>query len=521
MARARGPSGSARRRVAWGVAAFALAAAVTLGLYATARVLVARVLAKETRVVANQLAARIQSCVLTRIEMVDQIRREWELGGVRTDDAFVVRAEVLLRSFPGYQALNRIDADGVIRFVHPREPNIAALGRNVAETPAAAVEWKAAVASGQPRVSPPVQLFQAGTGVTAYVATSAHDVPPMTLNGVFRTDTLIPACLDGRDADAFSIDIHDGDVRVFQRASEAVEAELAEAEPIALFNRTWMLRSAPLASHAAAGREPTRLILVNGLPLSAAIGLLVFGLLTIRARAHARERAAQGRLQRLERMEMLGRMAAGIAHDFNNLLTIMLTSVHILRERDVIDVQALDDITDASNRGVGLTKQLVAFGRGDDGPMKPVDLVELVAGMRSILGRLLGSTHALELQLPAGAVTVLGSKVQFEQIVVNLVVNAVAAMPDGGRVTIEVLRVDDRVCLCVTDEGVGIPADVLPKIFEPFFTTKVDGEGSGLGLATVFSHVHRMKGQIDVSSEVGKGTRFAMTFPAHVAGAVA
>ena len=516
-----GASHSVRRRVAWALAAFAVAAAVTLGIYATARVLVARVLAKETRIVANQLAARIQTCVLTRIEMVDQIRREWELGGVRTDDAFVVRSEVLLHSFPGYQALNRIDADGVIRFVYPHVPNAAALGRNVADTPAAALEWKAAVASGRPRVSPPVQLFQAGTGVTAYVATSARDVPPMTLNGVFRTDTLIPACLDGRDADAFSIDIRDGETPVFHRASEGVADDLEELEPIVLFNRTWLLRSAPLLSHASAAREPTRLILVNGLPLSAAIGLLVFGLLTIRARAHARERAAQARLQRLERMETLGRMAAGIAHDFNNLLTVVLTSVHLLREREVIDLQALDDITDASNRGVGLTKQLVAFGRGDNGPMKPVDLAALVAGMRSILSRLVSSTHTLDLVLPSGPATVIGSKVQFEQIVVNLVVNAVAAMPDGGTVTIEVTRDDGRVCLCVTDEGVGIPADVLPKIFEPFFTTKADGEGSGLGLATVFSHVHRMKGQIDVSSEVGKGTRFAMTFPAHVAGAVA
>ena len=492
----------------WTVVAFAIAAAATLALFVVARALATRVLDNETRIVTNQLGARIRSCVETRVEMITQMRRESELGGLHDDAAFEARVEALLRTFPGYLAVNRIDASGVIRFVYPKDANRAALGRNLADTPDAHAVWKDAVADGAPRLSPPVELFQAGTGVTVYVA-----LPSLTLNGVFRTETLITACLGPERATAYAIAITDGDKLVFQRGGDLAEEAVTASTDLPLYNRMWTMRVTPLVDHAAAAFEPTRLILVNGLLLAIAIGVLVFVLLTIRARAHSRDRAAAARVQRLQRMEALGQMAAGVAHDFNNLLTVVLTSAHMAREHPT-DGQALTDIEDAAKRGVGLTRQLVAFGRGDEGPMIEVDLAAHVRGMRSMLTRFLDTTHTLELRVVEGSAIVLGSTVQFEQILVNLVVNAVAAMPKGGTVTVEVTRTDGRIGLVVADTGVGIAPDVLPRIYEPFFTTKGDGEGSGLGLATVFSHVHRMNGQLEVTSELGKGTRFAMTFPA-------
>ena len=304
-------------------------------------------------------------------------------------------------------------------------------------------------------------------------------------------------------------------MRVFTRDVTAEVSDLASTTTLPLFNRTWTLRVAPAQARVDAALQPLNMILLSGIPLSATIGLLIVALLTMRNRSRERGRRVEARLQQMQRMEALGQLAASVAHDFNNLLTIILASTFVISERSRSEeiTVAAKDIDEAANRGAALSRELVTFARGDSSPASQVDLAARVAAMKSMLSRLVGSKVTLDVKTPGQPAFVLGGVVPIEQIVVNLVVNAKAAMPDGGTLTVEVSSEERTVTLRVADTGVGIDPDVAPRIFEPFFSTKEPTEGTGLGLATVYGHVQRMKGEIKVETKVGAGTAFVLTFP--------
>jgi signal transduction histidine kinase len=498
----------------WALVAFAFVAVITVALWLVAHRAARHQLAREMPLLAGQVGERIRACTETRVEMISQIRREWELGGIHDDAAFSSRIEALFATFPGYQAVNRID-DGVFSFVHPFESNRPALGRHLADTPAAGAALERAVAEGTPRLSAPIELFQAGTGFAVYVPTVKTAKGQMVLNGVFRSATLIPVCLGADDLAPYALSISDSGSSLFTREVPGEVAELAVTTTLPLFNRTWTLRMAPTQDRLDAELHSSQMIWLSGMPLSATIGLLVFALLTMRNRTRERARRVEARLQQAQRMESLGHLAAAVAHDFNNLLTVILASTFVISDRsqskDITD--AAKDIDDAAKRGAALTRELVTFGRGDASPERKVDLGAQVVTMKSMLSRLAGSAITLEVTTPEQPAFVLGSVVHIEQIIVNLVVNARAAMPDGGKLTVEVKAAGDHVTLCVSDTGVGIDPEVVPRIFEPFFSTKAPNEGTGLGLATVYGHVQRMKGEIRVETKLGAGTAFVLTFP--------
>lgn len=498
----------------WAFVAFAIGAAITVALWLVAHRAARYELALETRLLAGQVGERIRACTETRVEMISQIRREWELGGIRDDAAFSSRAEALFATFPGYQAVNRID-NGVISFVHPLETNRPALGRRLADTPAAGAALERAIADGTPRMSAPIELFQAGTGFAVYVPTARTGTGQMVLNGVFRADALIRVCLGADDVATYALAIRDAGASVYTRETASEVSDLAVTTTLPLFNRSWTLRMAPSRARVDAALHPLDLIWLTGMPLSAAVGLLLFALLKMRNRTRERERRVEARLQQAQRMESLGHLAASVAHDFNNLLTVILASTFVISDRaqskEVTD--AAKDIDEAAKRGAALTRELVTFGRGDASPEAKLDLGARVATMKSMLARLVGSSIKLDVKTPDQPAFIYGSVVHLEQIIVNLVVNARAAMPDGGTLTVEVRPAGETVTLCVTDTGVGIAPEVVPRIFEPFFSTKAPSEGTGLGLATVYGHVERMKGEIRVETKLGAGTVFILIFP--------
>ncbi|MDB4962340.1 MAG: putative multi-sensor signal transduction histidine kinase [Myxococcales bacterium] len=514
-----------RHAIQWALGIFVVLAGMTLAVWTLARQLGERAVIAQSRLLAGQVGERIRECVITRIEMISQIRREWSLGGIRDDQTFATRVDALLATFPGYLAINRIDEDGVLTFVAPRHANQAALGRNVSERPVAAAEYQRTLAERRPRLTPPIELFQGGTGIAAYVPTELSDEPPMTLNGVFRTESLIRACLGEDDVGTYALAIRDGERPLFTRDLPDSVTDLGVETTLPVHNRTWTLRVVPVRSAVDATLEPQRLVLINGLILSAFVAALLFVLLTMRA--YARDRALlvaqqqkeerermNAKLQQVQRMEALGQLAAAVAHDFNNLLTVILLSADSIPVHGHPEAQrGVKDIEEAARRGVALAKELVTFGKGDVSAPAKLDLAAVVNDMRGMIVRLTGPMLDLELAVTKEPAPLLASKTQLEQILVNLVVNAVAAMPDGGKLTVTVTLADGKPQLSVADTGVGIPPEVLPQIFEPFFTTKAAGEGTGLGLATVYSHVQRMGGTLDVDSTVGAGTRFTATFP--------
>ena len=226
------------------------------------------------------------------------------------------------------------------------------------------------------------------------------------------------------------------------------------------------------------------------------------------------------RLAEAERLEAVGRLAAGVAHDFNNLLTAIggnadLALQHLRSGHDA--KRFLDEIKGATQRAVSVTDQLLTFARKNTVQPAALELNEAVTALAGMLRRLLGEDISLDVRTSSTLAPVNADPGLVDQVLLNLTVNAKAAMPKGGRLTIGVTvvhrRSADFACLSVTDTGTGIAPEHLPQIFEPFFTTKEAGQGTGLGLATSSAVVQQHGGWIDVDTKVGRGTTFKVYLP--------
>lgn len=231
------------------------------------------------------------------------------------------------------------------------------------------------------------------------------------------------------------------------------------------------------------------------------------------------------------KMQAVGQLAGGIAHGFNNILTAIIGSCDLMLLRHQPGDSDYDDIQQVrsnTNRAANLTRQLLAFSRQQTLRPQFLNLSDIVSDVSHLLQRLIGEKITLDVQHGRGLGTVRADPVQLEQVIVNLAVNARDAMPAGGTLTIATRAVGpedvaalgegamppgDYCLLSVADTGTGIPPDVLPKIFDPFFTTKDVGQGTGLGLATVYGIVKQSGGYVFAESAVGQGTRFSVYLP--------
>jgi PAS domain S-box-containing protein len=253
--------------------------------------------------------------------------------------------------------------------------------------------------------------------------------------------------------------------------------------------------------------------------------------LTATRRAVEEKKQLEEQLAIAQRLESVGRLASGVAHDFNNLLTVILfhaKSIETDPRHGGLFRRAAKNILEAGERAAALTQQLLTFGRRQTIKSMVIDLNDTVRGMGTILRRIIGEDIDLRIELATALDPIEWDVSQMEQVILNLVVNARDAMPDGGRL---VIRTDNRVLdedeaamhpslkpgcyvmLSITDNGEGMDKETCSHIFEPFFTTKPHGKGTGLGLATVYGIVEQSKGVISVYSEPGTGTTFKVFLP--------
>ncbi len=250
-------------------------------------------------------------------------------------------------------------------------------------------------------------------------------------------------------------------------------------------------------------------------------------------REQAREilRQKEEQLRQAQKMEAIGRLSGGVAHDFNNLLSVIIGYAEDLESglpsSDRLRKHAAE-VRKAGERAASLTRQLLAFSRQRVIQPQVLDLNSVVADFSRLLRRLVGSDIELSVELDPLAGHIKADRGQIEQVLMNLVVNARDAMPDGGRITVSTSDVQLReadaagiagaapgryVELAVTDTGLGMNQETLSRIFDPFFTTKAEGKGTGLGLATVAGIVQQSGGCIQAFSELGKGSRFRILLP--------
>lgn len=217
-------------------------------------------------------------------------------------------------------------------------------------------------------------------------------------------------------------------------------------------------------------------------------------------------------LLRARKMEALGRLAGGVAHDFNNLLVVI--GGNALKLQGSVPSDEVGEIVKAAETAAELTAQLLAFSRRSPARRERFDVNDVVRSAAGVLRRLAGRGVELELALADVDCPVMGDGAQFEQVLLNLVVNSRDAMPDGGAVVLTTQRVSSEVVVSVADEGVGMSEELAEQVFEPLFTTKDPGFGTGLGLSTVLGVVQQFGGRVDVASELGRGTTMSVRLPA-------
>ncbi|MDQ2999744.1 MAG: ATP-binding protein, partial [Fibrobacterota bacterium] len=240
---------------------------------------------------------------------------------------------------------------------------------------------------------------------------------------------------------------------------------------------------------------------------------------------------SEDQLRQSQKMEAVGRLAGGVAHDFNNLLTAINGYSELLMksllENDPLQ-STVAEIKRAGERAASLTRQLLTFSRRQVLASRVLDLNQVVTEIRQMLGRLIGEDIQILTLGDPGLAKITADPGQMEQVILNLALNARDAMPTGGRLTIEAANVrlekeqsgtffaidpGRYVRLTVTDTGVGMDDEIKAHLFEPFFTTKPPGQGTGLGLSTVYGIVKTSGGNLSVTSELGRGTTFSVYLP--------
>ncbi len=366
--------------------------------------------------------------------------------------------------------------------------------------------------------------------------------------------------IETANAIVIGLDTH-GDITVFNRAAEALTGYRRSE----VLNRNWFEILVPQDRYPHAAQEFER-IMADGRPekfenpiltksgeerhiiwqnskvveQGRITGSISFGLdLTDSKRAEEEKERLQAQLLQAQKMESVGRLAGGVAHDFNNMLGVILghTELSMMQVEPEEPLHGnLREIKKAAQRSADLTRQLLAFARKQAVAPRVLDLNATVAGMLKMLRRLIGEDIDLVWKPGENLWPARIDPAQVDQVLANLAVNARDAIAGGGQITIATdnFIADEAGCaahrgmvsgeyalLAVSDNGCGMDKEVLERLFEPFFTTKEVGQGTGLGLATVYGIVKQNNGYVDVTSEPGKGTTFKIFLPRHTGNAPA
>lgn len=485
-------------------------------------------------------------------------------GGGKIAD-FEGVANAMLPLYPGVSHLE-LSPNGIVTQMVPLAGREKALGFNPLKDEVQSKEAILASDTGKLTMAGPLNLVEGGLAVIGRlpVFLDANDATKKSYlwgftNVVSRfPDIIASARLTQLSEDGFSyelwrIDPSTHSKQIIDSSSLHSPADPVEAK-IKVPNGIWTLSVAPANGWTNFPQLAVTSLL--GLILSLLLALIAKLLVEAKARerkletlvtsrtAQVVEREAANKeleraLHQVQKMEALGQLTGGVAHDFNNILQVILSSLELSLKHLVggtAVARYLQNAIAATEQGAKLTGQLLAFARRNPLRPEPLRLERLVGDMTSLVRRTLGESIAIELATSDELWTAIVDPNQLQNALLNLAINARDAMPNGGKLTIELSNstldvsyaATDRevtpgeyVLLAVTDTGTGMSADTLERVFEPFFTTKPDGTGTGLGLSMVYGFVKQSKGHIRIDSELGRGTTVNLYLPRTLEGEAA
>lgn len=513
---------------------------------------------------ATSYAQIIQSNIQHQMSSAYALAALVRQGGGKIAD-FEGVANAMLPLYPGVSFFT-LAPNGIITQIVPLAGNEKALGFNLLKDEIQSKEAILASDTGKLTMAGPLNLVQGGLAVIGRlpVFLDANDATRKSYFWGFTSvvsrfpDIIASARLAQLPEDGFSYELWRMDPstnskQIIDGSSLHSAADPVEAK-IEVPNGIWTLSVAP----ANGWTNLYQLAVTSLLGLIFSLLLAFIAELLVEAKAREREletqvasrtaqvverEAANKELERalhqVQKMEALGQLTGGVAHDFNNILQVILSSLELSRKHLVGGTAVagyLQNAIAATEQGAKLTGQLLAFARRNPLRPEPLRLDRLVGDMIGLVRRTLGESIAIELTTSDELWTAIVDPNQLQSALLNLAINARDAMPNGGKLTIELSNstldvsyvATDRevtpgeyVLLAVTDTGTGMSADTLERVFEPFFTTKPVGTGTGLGLSMVYGFVKQSKGHIRIDSELGRGTTVNLYLPRTLEGEAA
>ncbi len=486
---------------------------------------------------------KIESQLAERILALEQLAGRWQVLG-EPDDAEWSSDTALAMSGRGFQEIEWVDPQLRVHLVAPLIENKAELGTSFQGDARRRAVVQGVADQGVMLVSRSVDLKSGGRGFLVCVPVFSDHTYQGAIAGVFSYQDLLGPILKDVAQDDW-LAVYENSEKIYDRGGDSAPSEDAPAleANIVIGQITWQARLWPKLETVARARSPLpRVVLLGGLLMAGLLASSVYLAETSRVRARevtavdeqlkkeiAERERVEDELRHALRMEAVGRLAGGVAHSFNNLLLVIQGHAHVLLN-SLGSSDGLQrhpkEILKASENAASLTRQLLAFSRKQILQPKVLDLNALISQTAELLPSLLGPDIELELSLDPALGRVRADPGQVEQVIMNLVVNARDAMPEGGRLKIETANTrsywssvhperagQPGVMLAVSDDGCGMDETTRSRIFEPFFSTKEKGKGTGLGLSMVYGTVEQSGGSIKVLSAPGRGTTIQIWLP--------
>lgn len=495
---------------------------------------------------ASFVKTKTESEIKARIVPLERLAERWQSRDGANAADMRSDAGLVISEYPSFQAIQGVDPSFHAAWLITRRTTNPSAYTGLAALPGLYAALQDALRSRETAIAPSVDLGKAGRGFLVCVPVYRRGSLKGFLVGAFAERELLSSVLQDVATD-YWIAIYDGD-RIVYSSSAAQPPQTDEylrEENIAFRQLNWHAVVWPKAGAAAYARSSLPMVVfVAGILMALILAFAVYMAETAHLNVKKLESAntelerevagreqAEAALRQAQKMEAIGRLAGGVAHDFNNLLVVIRGQALLSRGRvgPASPIRReLDEIVKTADRASSLTRKLLAFGRKQVLQPRVLDLNEQVRQIADILPSVLGADIRLHLALESDLGNIKADAPQLEQVIMNLVLNARDAMPDGGELTIQTANCEldadwsrshpgtqrgPHVMLAVLDTGHGMNEETQSHLFEPFFTTKDTSKGSGLGLATVYGTVNQSGGCVTVSSKLGAGTAIQIYLP--------